>query len=995
MAISRGPKLVTNGLVLALDASDNNSFGVTDLPIKNGLLLWLDAADDDSFSYSSGTEVSQWRDKSGNNFHANQATVGNQPSRNTAINSRKSVNFTSTNGDYLRVDSGMVFTNSVTAIVFIKPGTQNYDYANILDQDHAMSGGANGWVIQRLSSGSTWQSWVSHASGNAWFNPNAISYADNTAQIVALRKGPSTITLYSNGTSSGDVSIADQQIRQTGYFGLNIGGWRYGGFSDRRYNGEICEIVVYDRALSLTEVKQVHTYLGQKWGIINSDRSIIDLTSTLTAGLTVGADVKFQRFFNGAFFINPITGNIDSGVRYGTSTDKVVNSETSWTVSTVIEKIGNTISNWWHLFTDGNSGDILTLDVDGLFKTSMNNAGGNGSFTTGGDISNYGFTWSNLADGTHELTLVYDQLNSRLQLYIDAIGGGWQTGRVINAGYYLRNFHGWGSAQSSYHSDLTWSSLKVYNRILTDAEILQNYNAIKSRNGLGSYSNPGSSAVSIKTIRPYAKSGWYYIKPDGYAGTPVLTFCDLETDTGGWMHVGTVFDNNEAFDNATNHPWGAPLNPFQSTGLWEDFNTLNTTAGTPFTTDYKNELWAYAPMSQLMIKYNGASQNNILYTNTGQLQCTSLASFFAGLNWAAAGGDSSSAAYTNGRVKALDITNNGVSDPVLGSGTKTKLLFKFGEYDGAQDVNKDRTMIAGHRHDAADGVDTPWGLGCFTNLSGTIHYRDIVPVAQNSNDYPPNAITGAPHAFSIWVKETPNFLGSYNNPATSGKAIKDAYAYATTGWYWLTVDGSVNLYWIDMDYDGGGWVLVANNRLNTANIGTSAGTYAASTTGFITKDTYGLGTNPKDFNLWVGINKWNTIAAASGQRKFVFFVSSNIGCKLGLTSFHTKRARWTWTGWSGTYAWQGIGNYTTELGDGTPGLYNYHIANGYSFTAYDLDQDAHPGNCSTFYGNTPFWYGSCWSGNFWGGGSSGGYADGTFWTSSGGDYHNYGAYYVK
>jgi hypothetical protein len=42
----------------------------------------------------------------------------------------------------------------------------------------------------------------------------------------------------------------------------------------------------------------------------------------------------------------------------------------------------------------------------------------------------------------------------------------------------------------------------------------------------------------------------------------------------------------------------------------EDYNTLNTTAGTPFTIDYKNELWAYAPMSQLMIKYN--SMNNVL-----------------------------------------------------------------------------------------------------------------------------------------------------------------------------------------------------------------------------------------------------------------------------------------------------------------------------------------------------------------------------------------------
>ena len=50
---------------------------------------------------------------------------------------------------------------------------------------------------------------------------------------------------------------------------------------------------------------------------------------------------------------------------------------------------------------------------------------------------------------------------------IDGVGGGWQTGRTINTGYYLRNFHGWGSANSFYHSDLIWSSLKASSSIIT------------------------------------------------------------------------------------------------------------------------------------------------------------------------------------------------------------------------------------------------------------------------------------------------------------------------------------------------------------------------------------------------------------------------------------------------------------------------------------------------------------------------------------------------
>ena len=975
MALQYSPRIVQDGLVLCIDASQNKSIPLADLPVKDGLIMWMDASDDTTFSYSSGTTVSQWRDKSGLNYHMVPVSAG--PTRNSSVNSRKTLTFTTSQDIQnlsidLRTSAYSIFvvdryTNSASGTGRIL--TANASYNNWLLGHWASETNkyyANGWVYQTYAAIDTnWKLYLGDWGGSS--NNIAAFYTAGTAlatNSTAATAGPWTLGINAN--------------------------------SGERSNCEAAEIIVFNRLLSAIERKLVHTYLGQKWGILNTDRTAFDLTNTLTAGLFIAPDTKFQRTTQGAFFVEPIIGNIDSGIRYGTSTDKVVNSATSWTVSTTIEKINNTINNWWHLFTDGNSGDILTLDTDGLFKTSMNNAGGNGNFTAGSDISNYGFTWSNLANGTHELTLVYDQPNSRLQLYIDGVGGGWQTGRTINTGYYLRNFHGWGSANSFYHSDLIWSSLRVYNRQLTDAEILQNYQTIKTRNAIGSFNNPATSALAIKTAIPNAKSNYYYIKPDGYTGDPVLTFCDLETETGGWMHVGTIYDNNEAYDNPTNHPWGAPLNPFQSTGIWEDTSSLNTTAGTPFTTDYKNALWAYAPMSQMMIKYNGANQTNILYTNTSSLQCTSLASFFAGLNWSATGSDTSGQAYTNGRVKSLDVTNNGISDPVLDSANRTKILFKFGEYDGAQDANKDRVMIAGHRYNQADSVDAPWGLGCFTNLGGTIHYRDIVPVAQNSNDYPPNSITGAPHAFSIWVKETPNFLGSYNNPATSGKAIKDAYAYATTGWYWLTVDGSVNLYWIDMDYDGGGWVLVANNRLNTGNIGTTAGTYANSTTGFITSsNSYGLGWNPSNFNLWVGLSKWNSIAAASGQRKFVEIVSSNIGVKLGQTGFHSKRARWTWTGWSATYAWQGAANFSLELGANNPGLYSYHIAGGYSFTAYDLDQDGHPGNCATFYGNTPFWYGSCWSGNFWGGGSGGGYADGPFWDGSSTDYFNYGAYYVK
>ena len=80
------PKIVTDSLVMCLDASNNKSYP-TDLPVKNGLVMWMDAADDTTFSYSSGTTVSQWRDKSGLNYHMVRVSAG--PTRNAFLNSRK------------------------------------------------------------------------------------------------------------------------------------------------------------------------------------------------------------------------------------------------------------------------------------------------------------------------------------------------------------------------------------------------------------------------------------------------------------------------------------------------------------------------------------------------------------------------------------------------------------------------------------------------------------------------------------------------------------------------------------------------------------------------------------------------------------------------------------------------------------------------------------------------------------------------------------------
>lgn len=53
-----------------------------------GLKLWLDAAAADTFTYGTGTEVTQWRDKSGNSNDAN-AGSSKRPERNATLGPNK------------------------------------------------------------------------------------------------------------------------------------------------------------------------------------------------------------------------------------------------------------------------------------------------------------------------------------------------------------------------------------------------------------------------------------------------------------------------------------------------------------------------------------------------------------------------------------------------------------------------------------------------------------------------------------------------------------------------------------------------------------------------------------------------------------------------------------------------------------------------------------------------------------------------------------------
>ena len=210
--------------------------------------------------------------------------------------------------------------------------------------------------------------------------------------------------------------------------------------------------------------------------------------------------------------------------------------------------------------------------------------------------------------------------------------------------------------------------------------------------------------------------------------------------------------------------------------------------------------------------------------------------------------------------------------------------------------------------------------------------------------------------------------------------------------------------YINQDYDGGGWVMVAANRINTGGM-TNLDYYdAVNSCNYRNSQNQvqvTTSTSLSDVNAFVGANYWQELAGrvTANRITVVQYVSTSV-VGLNATGSHNKRYRWrgsfsnaTYTFNASTFTWTNVEGLNDETGTGSPGFFNYHAANGFPLTTYD--NYGYWNACATYYTNQAFWYGSCWSGNIWGGGPSNYYQDAYYWDSSGGDYHNYGAVYIK
>lgn len=237
------------------------------------LALWLDAEDTSTITLS-GSNVSQWDDKSGNNHHVIQSTASNQPTyQPTGFNSKPTVFFDAID-DLLTCATTTVSSQGdlfYGAAFEMLSSTGNWRPIVGTDTGENSSNGGT-LLLQRIDS----ESQVGiHDSGRRDTGPTyAVEVTDLFVPRIATvgRTGGTlgnggTVTVTATGPSQPSYLTQATQTWATGEntTRIQIGGRQQSGVGWS--NSNISEVIVCNTDLSTEDRQKLEGYLAWKWGL--------------------------------------------------------------------------------------------------------------------------------------------------------------------------------------------------------------------------------------------------------------------------------------------------------------------------------------------------------------------------------------------------------------------------------------------------------------------------------------------------------------------------------------------------------------------------------------------------------------------------------------------------------------------------------------------------------------------------------------------------------
>jgi hypothetical protein len=223
-----------------------------------GLNVWLDPADAATVSTASGA-ITEIRNKSGNGIHATQTSVNNRPTYQTAARNGLNVARFDGSNDFLEVVTTFSQGPFSVFVVAVHPSNKfNGLVCEAKGVDNGNFGctyGNSGLVsISRVGLAGT------ASTLNAAINVINIPVWLSTSGMVS---GTVACNVRLNGTQDGTERSIGSLVANID--ATCIGAGRFGNAD--QFNGDICEVLIYSRRLSLLETQRVEQYLARKWGV--------------------------------------------------------------------------------------------------------------------------------------------------------------------------------------------------------------------------------------------------------------------------------------------------------------------------------------------------------------------------------------------------------------------------------------------------------------------------------------------------------------------------------------------------------------------------------------------------------------------------------------------------------------------------------------------------------------------------------------------------------
>ena len=233
------------------------------MTLLQNCVLWLDAADATSYT-TSGSNVTQWNDKSGAGNNATQSTTASQATTGTTLNGLNIMNFTGTR--YMQ-NTTMIFPNAPYTI-FAVGYTSTNGYGRLL------AGYPDAYLFLGTGSGNT--QLATFVGNGGWTDTNTDAPGTSVASACIM-------CMTNNGTTTGlipyvnGVTLTAKSGTCNSFTGFYIGTSGGGG---QPWAGYIAEIMVYNYILSTPQRQYVEGYLAGKWGLQGSLPSLHPYKST-------------------------------------------------------------------------------------------------------------------------------------------------------------------------------------------------------------------------------------------------------------------------------------------------------------------------------------------------------------------------------------------------------------------------------------------------------------------------------------------------------------------------------------------------------------------------------------------------------------------------------------------------------------------------------------------------------------------------------------------